>query len=334
MRRRGLGVAPCVAFVLAASAAPAPAATPQLVLQWGSEGTGAGQFGNGRPPLFPSQRDDPAGIAVDPQGNVVVADTSNSRIERFGPTGAFLGAFGRFGTTHGVNRTTALGRLNQPNGVAVDPAGNIWEAEYANDRIEKLSPAGRALLAVGRFGSGRTDLVRPSGMAAAADGSVLIVDRGNARVKRFTTRGAFAGAFGSFGDSSPGRMRLPVAVAVAPSGMIYLVDAVARRVQIFSTFGAPLGSFGSFGTGPGQFTRPLGIAVDAAGVVSVTDNFNVSPPNASAKTRGGRVERFTADGAFVDSYGAGALLSPTYVAIDRGTGSIYVSDYRRVVKFA
>src|SRR6266705_151076 len=75
----------------------------------GGKGTGKGEF------------DSPTGIAVDANGNVLVADTNNERIEKFSPTGAFLSIIGTKGS--------GQGQLGAPNGIAVDRTGNIYVAD-------------------------------------------------------------------------------------------------------------------------------------------------------------------------------------------------------------
>src|SRR6266508_2468345 len=72
----------------------------------GGRGAGKGEF------------DSPTGIAVDPSGNVLVADTNNGRIEKFSPTGTFLSIMG--------NKGVGQAQLAGPNGIAVDRTGNIY----------------------------------------------------------------------------------------------------------------------------------------------------------------------------------------------------------------
>src|SRR5438876_11354156 len=75
------------------------------------------------------------GIAVDANGNILVADTNNGRIEKFSPTGTFLSIIGTKGSGHG--------QLGEPNGIAIDSTGNIYVAEVAqNHRVQKLAPDG------------------------------------------------------------------------------------------------------------------------------------------------------------------------------------------------
>jgi DNA-binding beta-propeller fold protein YncE len=346
------GMALALAFSLASivRAAPAP------VAQWGGEGVGPGQFGTGRPALFTSQFDDPGGVAVDPQGNVVVADPSNHRVERFSNTGAFLGQFGAFGVAHGP--TDARGLFNLPGGVAVDRSGNTYVADRRNDRVEVFNGAGAFRAGFGGYGASFGQMTFPVGVAVAADDTVVVSDQGHRRIEEFRLLpgrasaarrrrraprragpkkspaplvSSVVAAFGRFGYG-PNQFAAPGPLVVSPAGTIYVVDVLRQRVLAFSLLGRFAGAFGGPGTGPGQFTSAQGIAIDTAGNVLVSDNFNARPPSTPGAAKGGRVQRFTAAGAFIDSFGAGSLLSPTFLAVDRG-GAIYVADYRQTVKF-
>ena len=91
----------------------------------GGRGTGKGEF------------DSPTGIAIDPNGNVLVADTGNGRIEKFSPNGTFV---------------TSIGQFEAPNGIAIDRAGNIYVAEIGSKhRIQKLGPDGYSGRCVGAW---------------------------------------------------------------------------------------------------------------------------------------------------------------------------------------
>ena len=94
---------------------------PTYLLQWGSLGTGNGQF------------DGPRGVAVHGAGNVYVADLGNHRVEKFDGSGTFLTSWGSFGSGNG--------QFDSPTGVAVDGAGNVYVADNGHHRIEKFSAA-------------------------------------------------------------------------------------------------------------------------------------------------------------------------------------------------
>ena len=81
----------------------------------GGKGSGKGEF------------DSPLGMCVDGNGNILVADTGNGRIEKFSPTGTFLSVIASKGSGHG--------QLGEPNGIAVDRSGNIYVAEVASNHV-------------------------------------------------------------------------------------------------------------------------------------------------------------------------------------------------------
>lgn len=87
--------------------------------QWGTAGTGAGQF------------DWPEGIALDAKGNIYVADTRNDRIQELSPAGQPLAQWGHTGT--------GAGEFVNPAAVAFDNRGNLYVADTGNNRIQKLS---------------------------------------------------------------------------------------------------------------------------------------------------------------------------------------------------
>ena len=101
----------------------------------------------------------PTGISIDGNGNVLVADTGNGRIEKFSPNGTFV---------------TNIGQFEAPNGIAIDRAGNIYVAEIGSKhRVQKLGPDGTfiAMWAPGLYG--------PRKIAIGPDDSIYVVDSGS-----------------------------------------------------------------------------------------------------------------------------------------------------------
>ena len=180
----------------------------------GGRGTGKGEF------------DSPTGIAVDPNGNVLVADTGNGRIEKFSKSGAFLSIIGTKGTGHG--------QLGDPNGIAIDRAGNIYVAEAGNHRVQKLAPDGTFIAewkgpAPGFYGPRRT--------AIGADDSVYVVDQGHSRIVKFNPDGTVVTGWGSKGNGD-GQFNDPTSVAVDPAAnKVYVADPRNKRIQVFDSGG-------------------------------------------------------------------------------------------------
>ncbi|MFM7582606.1 MAG: hypothetical protein ACKO9F_07790, partial [Caldilinea sp.] len=114
----------------AGSIAPSQAGSYSFSAQWGSQGSGNGQFRN------------PTGVAVDSSGNVYVADFNNHRIQKFDSNGRYL------------MQWSGNGSLYYPTGVAVDSSGSIYVANMEKHLIQKFDSNGGYLTQWGGSGSG------------------------------------------------------------------------------------------------------------------------------------------------------------------------------------
>ncbi len=171
--------------------------------------------------------DSPIGIAVDPSGNILVADTNNGRIEKFSSTGAFLSIIGMKGSGHG--------QLGEPNGIAVDRAGNIYVAEVAsNHRVQKLAPDGTF---IAEWKGPDLGFYGPRRIAIGPDDSVYVVDQGHTRIVKFSPDGQVLAVWGSKG-SGDGQFNDATSVAVdSTSNKVYVADPRNSRIQVFDPNG-------------------------------------------------------------------------------------------------
>src|SRR5437667_11893433 len=123
----------------------------------GGRGAGKGEF------------DSPTARAVDPSGNILVADMGNGRIEKFSPTGTFV---------------TSIGQFEAPNGIAIDHTGNIYVAEIGSKhRVQKLGPDGTF---IAQWKSPDTGFYGPRRIAIGPDDSIYVVDSGRHRILKFS----------------------------------------------------------------------------------------------------------------------------------------------------
>ncbi len=116
---------------------------------------------------------DPAGIAVDPAGNIWIADYSASSVVELTQTG---------GVTH---RTTLMGGDAGPQGIAIDGAGNVWVANYkGNSLVELAGPSAVAMSPAQGYGLD-APLNEPFGLAVDAAGNVWLSNSGANTVTQF-----------------------------------------------------------------------------------------------------------------------------------------------------
>jgi tripartite motif-containing protein 71 len=320
-RSRLAALTAALTVLLAVAAVPAGLGGYAKQRSWGGAGAGSGEFGNGRvPPQFGNRLFNSVGGIATRSGHVWVSDPSNSRVQRFSASGRFESKFGRLGFDHGdPGRVEAKNGFILPEGVAVDSGGRVYVVDNRNDRVMKLTSSGHFLKRIGRRGSLPGTLISPWGIAVKGS-TVYVVDQGNYRIARFSTSGAARGSFGTKGTQT-GQLVAPYGVAVANDGTVLVTENVRDIVLRYSASGRYLGYFGGTGTGRGLLREPTGIAVRKDGTVLVADCANR------------RVNRYTAAGAFIESFGRGSLANPTFLAVD-STNNVYVSDNRKVVKFA
>ena len=237
----------------------------ELVLKWGNEGSGQGQF------LYP------ADVAVDSSGNVYVADSENYRIQKFDSEGNFLSSWGEEGIEDG--------QFAYPSGVSAGVSGNIYVTDIINPTIQKFNSDGEFISKWGSAGEGNGQFADTGGVAVDSSGDVYVVDIGNSRIQKFDSDGDFLLSWGVAGEDD-GQFLNPEGVAVDSSGDVYVADSGNSRVQKFNSEGEFISSWGSEGEGDSSFSYPCGIAVDMTGNVYVADNENHRIQKFSLKSDG------------------------------------------------
>ncbi|HEX5762133.1 MAG TPA: DUF6531 domain-containing protein [Solirubrobacterales bacterium] len=273
---------------------------PKVGLQmggFGSVGAGPGQFSQ------------PRAVAVDDEGDVWVADTSNHRVQEFDSEWNPIRQLGSFGT--------AAGQFSSPSGVAVDPAGNVWVADTGNHRLQKFDAEGGFLLQVGSQGSANGQFKSPGGVATDAQGGVWVADTSNHRIQQLDSQGQFISKFGSQGAAN-GQLSAPGGAALDAQGNVWVADTFNSRVQQFDSQGGFIRKFGIQGSGDGQLGFPQGLAIDRSGDVWVADTANH------------RVQGFSATGKYLTKFGSlgsgeGQLSSPRGIAATPD-GNLLIAD--------
>jgi sugar lactone lactonase YvrE len=243
----------------------------------------------------------PWGLAIDPLGNVYVADQSDNTVRRIAPDGTvttIAGTPGVHGTKDGPGPTALFWG---PEGVAVDPNGNVFVSDTLNNTIRKITPDGWVSTLAGQpvhgsYADGKGGHARfyfPCELGSDAAGNLYVADWGNSVVRKITPQGVvttFAGQPGLSGSADgPGSKALfgaqgPEGLCLDAYGDVYVTDSANNTVRkitpdgIVSTLagmaGVPAGSKDGVGSAA-RFNYPIGIGVDSLGNVYVADTYNV-----------------------------------------------------------
>ncbi len=133
--------------------------------KFGSRGTEDGQLN------FPTH------IYVDIEGNILVADSMNFKIQTFSSSGEFTSSFGKAGDSQGF--------LSRPRGIAKDSDGNIYVVDALQDSIQIFNDKGELLIKIGGQGSGYGQFWLPAGITVDNDDKIYVADSFNKRVQIF-----------------------------------------------------------------------------------------------------------------------------------------------------
>lgn len=317
-------------------------------------------FPTGSLPAVNAPLGDPLAVAVDPSGNVLTADPNNNQVFRITPGGTLSTVAGNgIGSFSGDGGPAAFASLNNPQGVAMDPAGDVYILDVFNSRIRKVSTNGVITTVAGngiQGFSGDGGLATSAsinidfgGLAVDAAGNIYIADDLSQRVRKVSngiiTTVAGNGLQGFSGDGGPATgaaLNGPSHVALDAAGNLYIADSgnnVIRKVSngVITTI-AGNGIAGCCGDGGlaviASFNRPTGLAFDAAGNLYVADTLNYRIREISNGTittvAGNGTIGFAGDGGPAT---AAELYAPYGVAVD-AAGSLYIADAsnRRVRK--
>jgi len=249
-----------------------------------------------------AQLSSPVDSAVDAVGNVLIADRTSHRIRRIAPNGVittFAGS-GTGGGFAGDGGAATSARLNNPSGVTVDAAGNVYIADQLNSRIRRVAPDGTISTVAGTGTAGSTgdggaataaQLNRPIDVRIDGAGSIFIADVAAHRIRRITPDGIITtvagtgtgGYSGDGGAATSAQLNGPVEVVPDAFGNLYIADSENHRVRRVNAGGAieTIAGTGTVGfTGDGGPARlallntPAGVALTAGGDLLVADRNN------------------------------------------------------------
>jgi len=255
-----------------------------------------GFSGDGGPATTASLAWPEGSLAIDNSGNLYIADTGNNRIRRVSPDGTMTTFAGRgLAGFSGDGGPVTNATFNEPAGLALDAAGNLYIVDRSNSRVRRVDSrgvittfAGSSRAGFGGDGGPATaaSLFSPSAIALDSAGNVYIADTSNGRVRKVDTAGIIttvagtgrsAGTGGDGGPATAAGLDLPCGVAFDFLGNLYIADygsSTVRKVAPDGTISTFAGSLGGGSVAGTQLSSPAAVAVDGAGNFFIADSGN------------------------------------------------------------
>ena len=208
-------------------------------------GTGVAGFSGDGGPASAAQIDHPTGIELDADGDLFIADFTNNVIRKVDTGGVITTVAGVAGPPapfNGDDISATTATLSSPTDIAIDAAGNLYIADFGNNRIRRVDAATGFITTVAGTGdSGGTGdggpavaarLDNPSDVKLDETGALWVADLANLRVRRFTVGGNIdtvvgmgeRGYAGDGGDPADARLLFPIRLLVLASDQILIAD--------------------------------------------------------------------------------------------------------------
>ena len=242
-------------------------------------GNGTQGFSGDGGPATSAQLFYPVGIAVDTAGNLFIADEYNYRIRKVTPVGVISTVAGNGSMGYSGDDVPATSaELDQPTGVAVDTAGNLFIADQYNNRVRKVTPngvistvAGNGIQGFSGDGGPATSaqLYAPWSVAVDTAGNLFIADRYNSRIRKVTPAFSFDAFFPQVvvGGGSSTLFTITNTGSTAASGNLILTD---QQANPFTVSGVLTDSFGT--TQSASVGSSFSLYVPAGGTVFLSAN--------------------------------------------------------------
>jgi sugar lactone lactonase YvrE len=323
----------------------------------------AGSTGDGDPATS-AELNVPSGVGVDSAGNYYITESSGCRVRKVTVATGDITTVAGNGTCgySGDNGQATSAELLNPNRVAVDSSGNLYIADYNNNRIRKVTISSGVITTVAGNGTAcaastntcgdggaatSAELHQPSGIALDSSGNMYIADSADNRIRKVTISTGYiatvagtgtAGATGDEGLATSAELNDPNDVQLDSSGNLYIADKGNNKIRKVTVSTGDISTVAGDGTagfsGDGaaatsaELNEPFSAVVDSSGNIYIGDNLNYRVRKVNIWTgiistiAGNGTEGATGNGVAATS---AELDTPNGMAID-SSGNLYFAD--------
>ncbi len=263
-------------------------------------GTGDGDFSGDGGQAKNAKLHLPQGIAIDANGNILIADSENHRIRQIDVSGVIttIAGTGESGFD-GDGGPAKAAKFNLPKDIAIDANGNIIIVDGSNHRVRMIDVSGviTTIAGTGTLGfSGdggqakNAQLHGPEGVMIDPDGNILIADTNNQRIRMIDVSGVITtiagngntGTAGDGGQATDAQLNFPTDVAFDSDDNLIIADTAGHRIRMIDTSGvitkvAGNGAGFSGDSGPAgssQLRFPTSVAIDNDDNLYIADTTN------------------------------------------------------------
>jgi sugar lactone lactonase YvrE len=318
-------------------------------------GNGDADYSGDNGPAISAALNFPAGMCIDKNENLFIADRNNHRVRMINPQGIITTVAGTGTPEYGGDGGPATSaHLNFPSDLVCDDSGDLFISDRSNSRIRKVNSEGIISTYAGEgtagyggdFGPATQALLKfPFGIAMDKKGNLFIADRGNNRIRKVTSQGLITTVAGDgshffsgdYGPAERASLAFPTDVSIDEKGSLYISDRNNNRIRKVDSMGI-ITTF--MGTGEREYngdneiapetslSLPFSTAIDSDQNLLVVDRSHFMVRKVSLMTQevttaaGNGKSLFRGDGG----PGRGAnLATPSGIAVD-DEGNIIFSD--------